>query len=110
MTGHELSINTYCKYEISINRILTPVCIFGCFHLAQISASLRNTGHMYADNALKRKRESACASLHVVTVTHYRDNYGITTIYSYYSSALEVALVDLFARPFAAEPGTEHEF
>ena len=39
-----------------------------------------------------------------------RDNYGITTIYSYYSSALEVALVDLFARPFAAEPGTEHEF
>ena len=72
MTSHEPSVNAYCKYEISINRIFTPVCIFGCFYLAQISASFRNTGHMYADNALKRKRESACASLHVVTVTHYR--------------------------------------
>ena len=59
MTSHEPSINTYCKYEISINRIFTPVCIFGGFYLAQISASFRNTGHMYADNALKRKSESA---------------------------------------------------
>ena len=59
MTSHEPSVNTYCKYEISINRIFTPMCIFGCFYLAQISASFRNTGHMYADNALKRKRESA---------------------------------------------------
>ena len=38
-----------------------------------------------------------------------RDNYGITTIYSYYSSALGVALVDLFARPLATEPGTEDD-
>ena len=68
MTSHESSINTYCKYEISINRIFSPVCVCGCFYLA----SFRNTGHMYADNALKKKRESACASLHVVTVTHYR--------------------------------------